>query len=273
MHSTVSVRPRVAAPQRFGDEQLERRDFVADYLQLGPRLLVELREHPSCVSVRHEPVLRVEQIERTSNNFVVWDFVLGGVSGGFAALAFARPKTFSPPLIDSQGRTTHNITGAYVVGGVFSGIAVGLLAAGVVNALRSTNTTRYADAFKLARGPERACADADAGAPVGSRSLRLVIGDRLELEGHSDADGRARFELPDWDGPALAHGRVSAVLELARADGRDFEPRVLVLWLRVPFDPSETHAGVADTRREAGPVESPVESPVEGPRPAEGAPL
>lgn len=278
VNSTVSVRPRPgpSAPQRFGAEQIEHRDFVADYLQLGSRLLVELREHPSCVSVRHVPVMRVETIERSSNNFVVWDFVLGTAAGGLAAFAFTRPQTFSPPLLDGQGLVTYNRTGAYVVGGVFAAIAAGLLAAGVVNALRSTDTTRYADAFELELGPAQPCTGAEAGAPVAERSLRLVLGDRLELEGRSDARGRVRFELPPWDGPLPPGGRLPAVLEL------EHEPRVLALTLRLPYESSQTHSGVADTRHLAapikatsfdlGPVELPAELPIEGPAPAREQP-
>lgn len=274
VNTQVTVRPREAAPQQFGAEQLEARDFVAEYVQLGPRLLVELREHDSCVAVRHVPVLRVEQIRRTNRGFVAWDFALGAVTGGFSALAFARPQLFSPRLIDNQGRLVYQSASAYVVGGVFAAISLGLFAAGIVDALRSRDETRYAEAFELELGPTHACASSgDEGVPVRERSLRLIIDGELELEAQTDAHGRARFELATWERPVPASGVVPAVLEIAKRDSSDIEPRVLALSLRVPFDGMiNAHTGIADTRSgelaaiETAPIET---APIEGPKPAQ----
>jgi hypothetical protein len=265
VNSQLSVRPREATPQQFGSEQLATRDYVADYVQLGPRLLVELREHDSCVAVRHVPVLRVEEIERSNRNFVIWDFTLGTAAGGFAALAFAQPQLFSPRLIDGQGRVVVEPTSAYIVGGVFAAISAGLLAAGVVNALRSRDETRYAEAFEVELGPAHACAGSEqAGVPVRERALRLLVDGALEIEGQTDMEGRARFELGRWDRPVPASGEVPAVLEIAQRDGTDIEPRVLVFSLRVPFEGMiDAHTGVADTRGE--PVAAVELAPIEGP--------
>ncbi|MFO7561107.1 MAG: hypothetical protein R6X02_00585 [Enhygromyxa sp.] len=267
--SQVTVRPREEPPRQFGAEQLASREFSAQYVQLGSRLLVELREHPSCVSVHHTPVMRVEEIRRSNRGFVAWDFVLGTASGAFAGLAFAKPQLFSNRLIDGQGRVVHETTSGYVIGGVFAVISAGLIAAGIVNSLRSRDTVRYAEAYEVELGPAHACGGEQAGAPVGERALRLIVAGEEELEGRSDDQGRARFELPSWARPIPASGRAPAVLEIARADGHDIEPRVLVLSLRVPYEGMvEAHTGFADTRSIAGlELAEPavVESPVEGP--------
>src|SRR5690606_32151754 len=109
--------------------------------------------------------------------------------------------------------------------------------AGIVDALRSRDTVRYAEAWQVELGPAHACAGAESGgAPVGERALRLIVAGELELEGRTDEQNRARFELSSWDGEIPASGSIPAVLEIARPDGVDIEPKVLGLSLRVPFD-------------------------------------
>ena len=265
VNTQVSVRPREATPQQFGVEQLDRRDYVAEYVQLGPRVLIELREHDSCVGVRHVPVMRVEAIERSNRNFVIWDFTLGIASGGFAALAFAKPQLFSNRLVDGQGRVVTPSTGGYVVGTVFAVLSAGLLAAGIVDALRSRDETRYAEAFEVQLGPGHPCPNSEPdGAPVRERALRLIVDGEIEIEAQTDGEGRARFELASWSRPVPANGVVPAVLEITRRDGDDIEPRVLALSLRVPFDGMiEAHTGIADTRRPVAAIE-PIR--IEGPQ-------
>lgn len=260
--STVSIQPRAAPVVEFG-EQLVAHEFVADYVQLGPRLLVEIRELGTCVTPRHVPVLRIEHVTRKNRGFVAWDFALGLFTGAFAALAFAQPQLFSNRLIDGQGREVYDYRGAYVVGGVFSGISAGLLSAGIVDALRSRDTSHYADAYELERGPERPCAG-DVAAPLSERALRLQVGEGvIELEATTDDEGRARFELPPWpdEPPVAGDGRVSAVIEVTRLGGLDVEPRVLVVPLWVPYDGAhEANAGTADTRSSSERT-----TPIEGP--------
>jgi hypothetical protein len=269
VNSQVSMRPREATPQQFGFEQLAKRDYVVDFVQLGPRLLVEIREHQSCVAVHHVPVMRVEHIKRTNRGFVAWDFALGTLSGAFAGLAFARPQLFSDRLLDGQGRVVYTSTGGYIVGSVFAVLSAGLFAAGIVDALRSRDTTRYAEAYELELGRAEPCAGSEErGAPVRERSLRLVVDGELELEGQTDEQGRARFELPHWERPVPANGQVHAVLEIVGEDGSAIEPRVLVLSLRVPFEGMiDAHTGIVDTRGAAAQVAepAPIEGPIEGP--------
>ncbi|KIG12751.1 hypothetical protein DB30_01109 [Enhygromyxa salina] len=272
--NTVTVRPRAEPSEQFGGEQLVAREFVADYVQVNARLLVEIRELQSCVTTRHVPVLRVEKVHRTNRGFVIWDFALGTFTGGFAALAFARPKLFSDRLVDGTGREAYDYTSAYVVGGVFAVISAGLLAAGIVDAHRSRDTTRYADAFEVELGPAQPCANTQP-APLAKRGVRLIIdGGAIELEAMTNATGRTRFELPAWDAPVPMGDRLPAVIEIATINGDDVEPRVLVLSLRAPFTGmTDAHSGVADTRRtpqlDQGPsIESiePIEL-IEGPQP------
>lgn len=265
--SQVSVRPREAPALELGEERVSH-EFTADYVQMGTRLLVELRELDECVALRHVPVLRVEQIERSSKGFVAWDFSLGVASSGFAALAFAQPRLFTKPLVDGQGRVVYNHGSAYVIGGVFAALGVGLLTAGVVNALRARDTATYADAYEVARGEPHACAGADqAGAALAERELILfVAGGVLEARARTDAGGRARFELPAWP-PELDGGLVPAQLEISRSEGEGAESKLLELTLRAPFVASpDAHTGRADTREVLPPTRTPAVG-VEGPMP------
>jgi hypothetical protein len=277
--NTVTVRPRPGPTEQFGAEQLFARDFVAEYIQIDARLLVEIRELRSCVSTRHVPVLRVDDVHRSNRGFVIWDFALGTFTGGFAGLAFARPQMFSDRLIDGQGRVAYDYTSAYVVGGVFAAISAGLLAAGIVDAHRSRDTRRYADAFEVELGPEQPCADnhnsnqdPNYALPLADRGLWLIVGDaEIELHAMTDPTGHVRFELPTWAARVPDGGRVPAVIQIASAEANELEPRVLVLSLRVPFagmNDTDANTGIADTRR---PAQQPTLE-FEGPQPARPAP-
>lgn len=264
--SEVSVRPREGAVLALGEQRVSH-EFTADYVQLGDRLLVELHELDACVATRHIPVLRVEQIERRSRGFVAWDFVLGTASGGFSALAFAEPQLFTKPLIDGTGRVVYDNSGAYVIGGVFAAISAGLLAAGVVNAVRARDSVTYADAFALDVSEPHPCAGGGERA-LGERELTLFVAEGvLEASARSDASGRARFLLPPW--PAeLPGGLVPASIEITRADAEGAESKLLELRLLAPFTARvDAHTGRADTR---APVSAPasVAAPgIEGPQP------
>lgn len=253
--TTHAVHPRPGPTLQFG-EQLVDRHFALDWVQLGPRVLVELAEQRVCATVSHAPVMRIEDIERKARGFIAWDFALFGLTGGLAALAFSRPQSFSPRLINKDGLYVIDTRVGYATGGVFAGIALLLLAAGVVNSIKATDETRYAEAYAVELGPEQPCAGVDEQALAG-RELELVIGDRaIVIAGRSDAQGRARFELPPaWPddlepptGPELA-ATIVIVGEL----------RTLPLDLRVPWwtEMLDAHTGHADTR----------ERPLEGPAP------
>lgn len=248
--SELTLRPREAPIEVHGEERVSH-EFVADYVQLGSRLLVELSELDQCVATRHIPVLRVERVERSNRGFVAWDFALGVGAGAFSALAFAKPRAFTKPLVDGQGRVVYDTSSAYIIGGVFAALSAGLLAAGVVNAVRSRDSTHYAEAFEVEYGPPRPCATLDGGTthPLGERELSLFVAEGvLEAHARSDASGRARFELPPWP-QELPGGMVSAVIEISQATGEGLEPKLLELSLRAPFTAmQDAHTGRADTR-------------------------
>jgi hypothetical protein len=264
VNSEVTIQPRPGPILEIGAAELVARDFVAEYVQVGPRVMMEIDEVATCVQQRHHPVLRIEHVRRSSRGFVIWDFALGTFTGAFAALAFARPQTFSQRLVDGNGRQLYDYTGAYVVGGVFSAISVGLLTAGIVDAIRSRDTTRYADAYEVERGPEQPCGETEQ-VPVHERPVTLrVHGGVIELDAVTDESGRVRFELPQWSGELPPGGAAAAVLQISQPGG-GVEPRVLVFSLRVPYgEMLDAQAGVIDTRMppptpplELGPVEGP----------------
>lgn len=262
----VTIEPRPGPIEQLAGPQLVARDFVADYVQVGSRVLVDIREHSTCAQAQHRPVLRIEHVRRTNRGFVIWDFALGTFTGAFAAVAFAQPQAFSQRLVDGQGREIRDYSGAYVIGGVFSAISAALLTAGIVDAVRSRDTTRYADAYEVELGPELPCSDAQALALV-RRPVTLRIDDGvIELDAITDEVGRVRFELPDWPGELPSNGAAAAVLSVTRPGG-GVEPRVLVFPLRVPYAGMlDAQAGVADTRTPAAASAMTVEqAPIEGP--------
>jgi hypothetical protein len=263
--SEVTIEPRPGPIEEIGGAQLIARDFVADYVQVGARVLVDIRELSTCAHARHHPVLRIEHVHRSNRGFVIWDFALGTFTGAIAGVAFARPHTFATRLVDGQGREISDYTGAYVIGSVFSAISVGLLTAGIVNAIRSRDTTRYADAYEVELGPEQPCSDAQM-IPLAHRPITLRIDDGvIELDAMTDETGRARFELPTWPGELPTNGAAAAVIKVTMPDG-GIEPRVLVFPLRVPYAGMlDAQAGVADTRTPAAPPITVEQAPIEGP--------
>ncbi len=254
--SSHSLHPRPGPTLQLG-EQLVDRHFAVDWVQLGPRVLVELREQRVCATVSSVPVMRVEEIERKARGFIAWDFALFGLNGGLAALAFARPQSFSPRLIDKDGRYVIDTRVAYITGGVFTGIAAILLAAGIVNSIKARDETLYIEAYEVEMGPEQSCPGADE-LPLRERELELVLADRsIVVAARSDEQGRARFELPiawpdDLEPPQGP--KIAATIMIMD------EIRTLEIDLRVPWwtEMIDAHTGHADTR----------EHPVEGPRAA-----
>lgn len=279
--SEVTVLPRGHAKPVAANEQLVARDFIADYVQIGSRLSVEIRELRSCVMPRHAPVTRVEHVRRSTRGFVAWDFTLGVLTGGFSALAFSRPRSFVSPLIDDQGRQVYDYGSVYIIGGMFAAASLAFLATGIVDAIRSRNTTHYADAYTLKLGPEQPCVHTPE-LELRERNVELRVGNgALVLAATTDEHGRVRFDLPEWPGDPPASGQVPAVIEVERLPGDELEPRVLVFSLWVPYGGvADVQAGVADTRRpsehaplELGPVEGPLEpDPDAQPEPLEGQP-
>lgn len=254
--TTHTLQPRAEPTLALG-EQLVDRHFEVDWVQLGPRVLVELREARVCAEVTHRPVMRIEQVERKARGFIAWDFALAGLTGGLSALAFARPQSFSRPLIDNQGRYLIDPTAAYVTGAIFAGVALVLLSAGVVNSIKARDETRYAAAYELELGPEHPCL-ALAERPVATRELELAVADRaIVVTATSDAQGRARFELPaTWPEGVALPDEPTLPASLTIAD----ELRSLTIDLRVPWwiATTDAHTGRADTR-EGGPSEGPRE--------------
>jgi hypothetical protein len=266
VNNEVTIEPRSGPSVEIGGPQLVARDFVADYVQVGARLLVDIRELSTCARARHEPVLRIEHVRRTDRGFAAKDFGIGILAGGFAALVFAQPHMFGSRLTDGMGREIHRYGPAYATGSVFATISAGLIIAGIVNSIRARDTTRYADAYQVELGPEHACT-AEEAVPLARRPITLRIDDGvLELDGITDDTGRVRFELPAWPADPPANGAAAAVIQVALPDG-GVEPRMLVFTLVVPYAGMlDAQAGVADTRVPASSTLLDLSS-VEGPEP------
>jgi hypothetical protein len=248
---THSEHPRSGPILQLG-EQLVEREYVADYVQLGPRVLVELHELRMCSDTRHIPVLRMEKVERTANNFIVWDFVLGGLAGGFAALAFAYPKPFSRRLYGSEGQLVYDQSPAWLVGGVFAGISAILLTAGIVNSIKARDEVRFAEAYRVDLAEQAPCSEGGE-RPAATTTVTLVLGEAnteaLTIAGTTDDAGRVRFMLPPvWpaEQPEPAGPFVPAQLRLA-------DEQVLTFELRVPWtEMIDAHTGRVDSRGGSG---------------------
>jgi hypothetical protein len=168
----------------------------ARWIQRGRELELELRELRSCTLVEHLPARQVERTVRRPDAMIFWEYGLAAVALGVSALAFARPELFAAePTFDTGAMEyRRDPKTGYRLGGVFTAIGTGFLAAAIVDTVRARDRVRASDTIAVREGPLRPCDPPDG--PAGGRKLELVVGERAQ-GGVTDADGRARFLLPE----------------------------------------------------------------------------
>jgi hypothetical protein len=177
------------------ETKVVQRALEARWSQRGAELEVDLRELRMCQTVTHLPARQEERIVRRPDAMIYWEYGLAAAALGVAALAFARPELFAPaPTYDAERMQYVRETKAgYVAGGLFTGLGVGLLTAGIVDSVRARDGVRRSDTVALRAGPVAACEPPEV--PASGRAVELVIGGQAFAR-TTDRDGRVRFTLP-----------------------------------------------------------------------------
>jgi hypothetical protein len=214
------VRPD--AQPLLSEERVVAVAVEARWSQRGSTLEVELRELRSCRTVAHLAARQEERIVRKPDAMIYFEYGLAALALGAAALAFARPELFAAePSYDAERmQYVRDPKTGLRIGGVFTGVGVGLLTAGIVDSVRARDRVRVSDAVALREGPVKPC-DPPSG-PASGRAVELVLGERV-LASNADAEGRVRFSLPAEE----------AASELSPET--DPSPRALAATLRVGF--------------------------------------
>lgn len=239
--STVELHPR-GQPVQLGPPggMVDHSDYRAEWVQVGPELLVSLTEHRTCRTELHLPVTRVEHLERRPDGAIYWEVGLAAITGTLAGFAFGRPEAFSNAAYNDQGEVITDPAAGYRVGGIFAGISALLVTGFVVDLARARDSTRYADAYERAEGPIAPCADPVL--PVVDTNVHLVVGGYL-ADGVTDARGRVRLRLPDQrerDEVARLTQQSGVVPAAVRVD----DLHAVKVDFRLPYDaPGVAHSG------------------------------
>lgn len=196
--STVEVIPRTDAKALVvgppGGE-ITGREAKATWTQDGDRLTVRLEESRTCNSVRHEPVVRIERVERKTARGAMWfEYGLGGGAMVGGLIGLIRPEWYSQARVTTEdGRVLEDKRTGYRIGGILTGIGTLLLTAAVIDTVRTRDEVRYADAYRREEGAVVQCMDPLA--PMDGQTVELLVGEWSSVEGTDDGGG-ARFLLP-----------------------------------------------------------------------------
>jgi hypothetical protein len=175
-------------------------ELEARWTQRGGAVDVELLEHRACRTVEIVPARHVERTVRRPDAMIYWEYALAATALGVAALAFARPEGFATVVYDEEaGAYVRDPKTGYAVGGVMTAIGSGFLIGGIIDTVRSRDSTRSHDATLRREGPVAPCEAPSV--PAGDRRLELAVGD-VRLSAVTDLDGRAHFLLPELAAPA-----------------------------------------------------------------------
>lgn len=210
------------------EERPVRWELAARWTQRGRDLELELYELRGCKTIEHMPARQVERIVRRPDAMIYWEYGLAAAALGVSALAFARPELFAgePTWDAAREQYVLDPKRGYRLGGVFTAIGAGFLAAGIVDTVRARDQVRSTDVVTVREGAIRPCDPPTA--PVSGRDVALAV------EGHTlaavtDGDGRARFVLPAApEEPEDAARSIRVIVRVGTGE-------VLLISLVVPF--------------------------------------
>jgi hypothetical protein len=183
--------PRLASPHG----QVTARGAEFDWVQRGAELQVKVVEIRRCRQLHHEPVLRVEHLDRKANMALYWEY---GIAAAFLAVGLVgliAPQLYSPDVVTGSGAIVKDNSVGYRIGGVFTGIGALALTAGIVDTVRSRDQTYFADAYRVQLGEQVDCAAPTSA--IAKTDLEILVG-RWSTTATTDTDGVATFTLPDF---------------------------------------------------------------------------
>lgn len=195
--STVQVvaRPELE-PQWLGEAKtVVGRDLELDWSQSLSTVELAIEESRRCRAVLHEPVDRVETIDRTvKHGALYWEYGAGAALLAVGLAALIKPEAFSNQAVDANGNTSRDTTTGYRLGGIFTALGAGLVGVGAYDTVRSRDSVETTRAYRMTTGEETPCIDPSG--PKAGVEVELAIGPWTS-RAKTDADGHVRFGLPD----------------------------------------------------------------------------
>ncbi|MBV1862100.1 MAG: hypothetical protein KUG77_27010 [Nannocystaceae bacterium] len=194
--STIAVAPRPELdPKWLGEAKtVVSRDLSLAWSQSLSTVEIRLDETRSCRAVLHQPVDRVESVDRTvKHGALYWEYGAGAAILATGLAALIKPEAFSPQAVTASGTPGRDTTAGYRLGGIFTALGAGLIGVGAYDTARSRDTVTTTRAYQLTTGNATPCIS-----PNGPRTgveVELAIGSWTSTA-TTDLDGVARFGLP-----------------------------------------------------------------------------
>lgn len=194
--STIQVvqRPELE-PRWLGEAKtVVGRDLSMAWSQSLSTVEIQIEEARTCRAVLHQPVDRVESVDRTvKHGALYWEYGTGAAFLAVGLAALIKPEAFSPQTVNADGTPGRATTAGYRLGGIFTALGAGLVGVGAYDTVRSRDTVTTTRAYQVTTGDTTACIS-----PSGPRTgieVELAIGSWTS-RATTDTDGVARFGLP-----------------------------------------------------------------------------
>ena len=197
-HRVEIVPKRGAEPRVLGSPhgQVTHRGVEASWTQAADELTLSLLETRDCAVVRHEPVVRVDHVERKTGGALYWEYGLAGATLALGLTGLIRPQLFSQSVVNADGDQVQDLRAGYRIGGIFTAIGAAFLTAGIYDTVRGRDETRYADAYRVHRGETVQCAQPQVA--MAGQDIELIVG-AWQTDDVTDEDGKVTFALPGLD--------------------------------------------------------------------------
>lgn len=254
--STVRVIPKPDTQPvvlATGHGPITARGAELAWQQRGSTLAVQIHETRRCRQVWHDPVIRIEEIERKAGGALYWEYGIAAATLGLGLAALIRPEPFSPELVNGAGERIVDRRGGYRIGGIFTGLGAIALGAGIYDTVRARDSVHYVDAYRVRLGDSTPCPrpkELLVDAPV-----ELII-DEWSAEARTDETGLAIFELPEQGEDLDDEEPVSSPTLRKAVIALDSE-RVLTIDYMTPFEAAQARDHRGQTAMEPSSIPTP----------------
>ncbi len=224
--STVEVVPRPELdPRWLGDARtIVGRDLELKWSQSLSTVQLQIEETRRCRQVLHQPVDRVESVDRTvKHGALYWEYGTGAALLGLGVAALIRPQAFSPQAVDTGGSTRRDTATGLRLGGIFTALGAGVIGIGAYDTVRGRDSVSVTRAYQLTSGEQTPCPTPQA--PLAGAEVRVEVGS-WSTTSTTDADGHVLLGLPAESkmGIALPEPEPEPERTLEEAPGRPLEP-------------------------------------------------